>query len=336
MNNRIISVCPSTLTEGFDTYSPKALRTLFDGRRVSHQLNFTWEDDEAADDVSANMRNISISGAQEKLSAIIDNGVLRLTAKGEQGTYILKPTPRVHFQYRKQIPANENLTMQIASQVYGIATAANGLALTKDGQFVYVTKRFDVMPDGTKLPQEDFCSLIGHSQDTHGKNFKYEGTYEDIANSIKKYISAWPVAMEQFFRLVVFNYIYGNGDAHMKNFSVLRKGNEYIMAPAYDLLNTFVHVDDSDFALHGGLSDNMQTSETYDRTLHPCRTDFESFARLIGIADKRANRILDSFMQIPSQVDRLIAHSYLFDDKTKRIYRRVITDHTTWFVRSDK
>lgn len=336
MTTRGINVCPSTLAEGYSTYSKTALRNLFDGGEVSHQLDFAWEDDEDAEAIAENARKLSISGAQEKLSALVCDGAIRLIKEGEQGTHILKPSPREHFQYRKQIPANEHLTMQIASQVYGIKTAANGLALSKDGQYVYVTKRFDVLPNGSKLKQEDFCSLVGRTEETDGNDFKYEGSYEDIAICIRKYIPAWPVAMEQFLRLVVFNYIYGNGDAHLKNFSVLYQDGELSLAPAYDLINTRVHVDGPDFALNEGLSPRLQKSDIYDRTQHPCREDFLSFAQLIGMNDKRVGRILDSFTKIPSEVDALISRSFLFDDKTKRLYRRIVAERTSWFIRQDK
>lgn len=135
---------------------------------------------------------------------------------------------------------------------------------------------------------------------------------------------------------VVFNYIYGNGDAHLKNFSVLNNGKELVLAPSYDLINTHIHIDGPDFALDGGLSPRLATSETYDRTRHPCRADFSAFAQLIGINERRANRILDTFMEVPAAVDDLIARSFLFDDKTKRLYRRVVTERTMWFARKDR
>lgn len=335
MAQRIITVCPATLAEGYDSYSPGALRMLFGGQRVSHQLDFVWEHDDDARVLSQNAKAMSISGAQEKMGAVVEDGRLRLTSEGERSTYILKPAPRAPFEYRKQIPANEHLTMQIASRIYGIRTAANGLALTRDGQFVYVTRRFDVMPDGSKLHQEDFCSLIGRTSETDGVDFKYEGSYEDIAQCIRRYLAAWPIAMEQFFRLVVFNYIYANGDAHLKNFSVLSQGGEFVLAPAYDLVNTRVHIDGPDFALNGGLSPQIERTDTYDYTLHPCREDFLRFALKIGMNERRANRVLDAFMEVPHEVDKLIARSFLFDDKTKRFYRRIVAERTAWFMRHD-
>ena len=95
----------------------------------------------------------------------------------------------------------------------------------------------NLLPDGTKAEMEDFAALIGRNEQSDGTYFKYSGCYEDIARCIRKYIPAWMVDMERFFELVVFNYIYANGDNHLKNFSVIRQGGDYRLAPAYESLN---------------------------------------------------------------------------------------------------
>lgn len=168
--------------------------------------------------------------------------------------------------------------MQIASQVYGIVTAANGLCFTENGQRVYITKRFDVLPDGNKLAMEDFAAVAGRNEQNDGEGFKYAGCFEDIAVAIRENVSAWMVDMERFFELVVFNYIYANGDDHLKNFSLILQGEDYRLAPAYDLLNTSLHVNGDDLGLDGGLSPNIIKSDVYAQTGHPCRLDFERFA----------------------------------------------------------
>ena len=84
--------------------------------------------------------------------------------------------------------------------------------------------------------------------------------------------------MERFFELVVFNYIYANGDDHLKNFSLILQGEDYRLAPAYDLLNTSLHVNGDDLGLDGGLSPNIIKTDVYTQTGHPCRLDFERFA----------------------------------------------------------
>lgn len=312
-------------------------RELFDGRAVSTVIDIDFESDQNQQQVVENMTNISISGAQEKFSAVIDNGKIRLSKEGEQATHILKPAPRNLSLYtRKQIPANEYLTMQIASKVYGINTAANGLCFSSSGQPVYVTKRFDVN-DGVKdCSQEDFASILQMTEEGSDSNYKYNGNYAQIADAIKQYIPAWMPQMEMFFKMVVFNYMYGNEDAHMKNFSLINRRGEYFLAPAYDLLNTCIHIEgDSDFALSEGLSPDIEKSDAYDRTGHPCRLDFERFADGIGLPMKRASQVLDMFVQIPEQVYDMVNQS-LLDDKMKRMYIRVIEERRMRFIRKSE
>lgn len=196
-----------------------------------------------------NRKRISISGVQEKLSVVLDKNILRLTNQGEQGTYILKPIPR-DLKKVDQVPANEHLTMQIAKQVYGINVAENAMIFFKDGSPAYITKRFDVKPEGTKWGKEDFATLAGKTKDNAGPDFKYEYSYEEPGLLFQKYVAAWRIEIEKYFVLVVFNYAFSNGDAHLKNFSLLEnKPGDYLMSPAYDLVNTRLHFDDTDFAL---------------------------------------------------------------------------------------
>lgn len=328
-----INNCPSTLMEGFKTYSPKAVKSLWDGKKVNHILDFNIDDLRTVPDITEAMHRISVSGVQEKFPAIIENGKIRIAQNQERSTYILKPAPWDQtLQSRKQIPANEHLTMQIAAQVYGILTAANGLCFTQNGQPVYVTKRFDIMPDGTKVPMEDFATLIGKGESQNGKQFKYSGCYEDIAVAIRSNVAAWMVDMERFFELVLFNYIYGNDDDHLKNFSLIKQGHDYRLAPAYDLLNTSLHIDGDDFGLDGGLSANIEKSDVMERTGHPCRLDFERFGEWIGLLKPRIKRILDKYMRIPDETVRLVNSSFL-NDKMKRYYLRIINERTSRFIR---
>ena len=123
--------CPSTLADGFSIYSPTACKKLFDGQKVSHLLNFEIDEISKTSETMIAMRRISVSGAQEKFPAVIENGIIRISQTDERSRYILKPAPWDNTLYtRKQIPANEHLTMQITSQVYGIITAENGLCFT--------------------------------------------------------------------------------------------------------------------------------------------------------------------------------------------------------------
>ena len=140
------------------------------------------------------------------------------------------------------------------------------------------------------------------------------------------------VEMEHFFNLLIFNYIYANGDAHLKNFSVMLTDGDYHLTPAYDLLNTALHVRDADFALDGGLSPELPRSDIYARTGHPCRKDFENFGHEIGLVNVRVQRILDKYMAIPDATTQLVTNSQL-NEKTQRLYLRVVNERVMRFVR---
>lgn len=331
-----IKRCPSTLQEGFETYNPKALKTMFGGKKVSHILDFNIEEFRSGTSLEEAMHRISVSGVQEKFPAVIDNGKIRLSLDKERSTYMLKPAPWDQtLAERKQIPANEHLTMQIAAQVYGIQTAANALCFTPKGQMVYITKRFDILPDGAKLPMEDIASVVGRNEQTDGIHFKYSGCYENIALAIRRHVAAWMVDMERFFELVLFNYIYANGDDHLKNFSLIKQKDDFRLAPAYDLINTCMHVNGDDFGLDGGLSPNIEKSDVYNRTLHPCRLDFECFGERIGLTKPRINRILNKYMQLPDTVKSLVERSFL-NDKMKRTYLRIVNERISRFTRESE
>ena len=330
-----INVCPGTLAIGFDTYSPSCLRKMFDGRRVSHIIDLSLDGN--ADNIAAAINKISVSGAQEKLSAVVDKGHIILTPPQQQGRYIIKPIPDYkHLRFRNNIPANEHLTMQIASQVYGIKTAENALAFFADGQMVYITKRFDYDENGLKIRQDDFASISGKTDRNSGKDYKYTGCYEDIARLLKQNVPAWQVEMSRYFSLVVFNYIFSNGDAHLKNFSLRETPNgDYILSPAYDLMNTSIHIDDGDFALQGGLIPKSEYSDTYTNSGHPCKDDFITFGKRIGVLPKKLHSIIELFATEQPQVLQLIERSFL-DEKVKRMYRQSYLERLRRFQRSDK
>lgn len=319
-----INVCPSTLQEGFNTYSPAARKILFDGKEVSHVLDFDSPNNDNADNEAylKNVGRISLSGVQPKASLVVnDEGRLVRPAENGRGTYIQKPAPSSYVLFdRKYCPANEHLTMQLASQVYHIETAANALCFFRDGEAAYLCRRFDVAPDGQKYQQEDFASLAGLTKANGGSDFKYSNlSYEECADIIRKYVTAAPIEILKFFRIVVFNYLTLNDDAHLKNFSLISRGDgEYRLAPAYDLINTSLHLGEPRiFALDKGLfKEGMQLSDT--RSV--CRKDFEEFGRRIGLAERLVKRELDAFAAEHPLAEELISRSFL-SESLKRSYR---------------
>lgn len=309
-----IKNCPGTLAEGFDTYNRTCLKRLFEGKKVNHILPYDSpasnpEMDELFDD---NRKHISISGVQEKFSVLLEKNKLRLAKENERGEYILKPIPGTG-KNTDQMPANEHLTMQIAMQVYGIETANNALVFFRDGSPAYITRRFDIDKEGSKIAQEDFASLAGRTPQTHGEHYKYLGNYSELFQLLKNYVPAYIVEAPKLFKILVFNYLFSNGDAHFKNFSLLETPmGDFKLSPAYDLLNSRIHIEDKDFALEDGLlPKNLGQGKI--------REQFTTLAKQAGIIEGVYNDILNTMLTKSDQVEKLVNSSFL-NAKTKRNY----------------
>ncbi|MCG8475915.1 MAG: HipA domain-containing protein [Cytophagales bacterium] len=235
-----------------------------------------------------------------------------MVEEGEQGTHILKPIPNVG-KNANQVPANEHLTMQIARQVYGIETAENALIFFRNGDSAYITKRFDVKEDGNKWAQDDFASLAGRTPQTHGAHYKYAGNYLQLFELMEKHLFTYKLEALKLYKLLVFNYLFSNGDAHFKNFSLLETPlGDYRLSPAYDLLNSRIHVDDSDFALEDNLLPRSLGQGSVSK-------QFQILADQAGISLKQYEKIFQQLTQQSDQVEQLVQASYL-KDRVKRSY----------------
>lgn len=314
MNIPEIKYCPGTLSKGFNTYSRTCLKKVFQGKKVHHILPYDSptsnpEMDELFED---NRQRMSISGVQEKFSVLLEKNKLRLINEGEKGGYILKPIP-TFGKNPDQMPANEHLTMQIAQQIYGIETANNALIFFRNGAAAYITKRFDTKEDGAKLSQEDFASLSGRTPQTHGEHYKYLGNYLDLFKLMETYVPAYIVEAPKLFKILVFNYLFSNGDAHFKNFSLIETPmGDYRLSPAYDLLNSRMHVEDKDFALEDGLLPKaLNQGKIQDQ--------FKTLAEQAGITTKVSDPILTTMQAQSELVEKMINSSYL-KDKMRRNY----------------
>jgi len=309
-----IKYCPGTLSKGFDTYSRTCLNRVFNGKKVYHILPYdspatNQETDELFEE---NRKRMSISGVQEKFSVLLEKNKLRLVNEGERGTYILKPIPSAGKK-ADQMPANEHLTMQIARQVYGIETAENALIFFKNGAPAYITKRFDVKEDGSKRAQEDFASIAGRTPQTHGEHYKYLGNYLEIFQLIQTHLPAYKLEVPKLFKVLLFNYLFSNGDAHFKNFSLLETPmGDFRLSPAYDLLNSRIHIEDKDFALDDGLLPRNLAQGKISQ-------QFLLLAEHAGLSEKQAKDTFSLLASGSDQVENLIAASYL-NESTKRNY----------------
>jgi serine/threonine-protein kinase HipA len=309
-----IRCCPGTLSAGFNTYSRTALNRVFYGKKLSHILPYDSPTSNPETDrlFEENRNRMSISGVQEKFSVLLDKNKLRLIHENEQGTHILKPIPGAGKK-RDQMPANEHLTMQIARQVYGIETAENALIFFKDGKPAYITKRFDIHEDGSKLAQDDFASLAKRTPQTHGEHYKYLGSYLDVFDLMRNYLTTYKIEAPKLFRLLLFNYLFSNGDAHIKNFSILETPfGDYRLSPAYDLLNSRLHIEDNDFALDDGL---------LPRNLAQGKIglQFAQLAEKAEIPEQTFQGIMAFMVSKSEFVEKMVSASFL-NDTSKRNY----------------
>lgn len=313
MTQNNLSSCPGCLKKGYSSYSPTVVKKMFEGKKVNPILPYLSPSSAKEKSIfRENQTHISISGFQEKYSMILEDKRLRLTKEGEHGQYILKPISDL-LKNADFAPANEHLTMQIARQIFKIETAENVLVFFEDGNPAYLTKRFDRNKNGDKLAVEDFASLLQKSPATDGEQYKYEGNYLELFEALKKYVPAWKIEAPKLFSLLLFNYLFSNGDAHLKNFSLIEtQDGDFKLSPAYDLLNTKIHIEDSDFALKDGL---LPKSLAQGKI----KQQFLLLAEKAGIPEKTVAKIFKNLTSPEEKIIELINNSFL-SEKLKRNY----------------
>lgn len=314
--------CPSCLKENVKTYCDKCRKKLFKGKKVSHILKFSRP--EFNETKMERAGKLSISGIQVKHSLKLQGDELILTEKG--GEYILKPIPSGQFKNLKEVPTNEHVTMQIAAQVFKIPTAENGLIYFSDKEVAYITKRFDILDDGKNLLQEDFAQVAQITEETGGKNYKFDYSYEQIAELVKKNIGAYDVEIEKYFKVNLFNFFVCNGDAHLKNFSIYRNEDygDYLLTPFYDLINTSMHIPaESDTALELFKDDFM--TEGYKCSSKYSKDDFFEFGIRIGLKPVRISRIFEEIISGEDEIKQIVNRCFLNDD-LKSEYLKLVNE----------
>lgn len=214
---------------GEDTaYSPKGLALLSKSLTQLNDLPFSA--DEQRRDAVSRMGKMSIQGVQPKLSAALNVRQKGFDVVNIGGTFILKPQ-NINFL---ELPENEAITMCMASKV-GIQVPTTGLIRSIDGSFTYFIQRFDRLKKSKKLETEDFSQLLGYNRAT-----KYDASMEKLVDVLDAFCTFPALEKEKFFKLVLFNFLVGNEDAHLKNFSLITRQNTVELAPAYDLLNSTI------------------------------------------------------------------------------------------------
>lgn len=248
---------------------------------------------------------LAVTGVQPKLSLSLEGekGNKRLSLVGLWGDYILKPQS-TDFLF---MPEVEDLTMHLA-KLFKITTAQHTLIRTSTGELAYITKRFDRVK-GKKIHIEDLCQLSELQTEQ-----KYKSSYERVGKIIKQYATNSGLDAIKYFRLVLFSFLTGNNDMHLKNFSLMHTEKGILLSPAYDLLNVnlLFAEDIEDLALTlGGRKRKIKKS------------DFDQFASSLNIGEKVRDNIYNEFIKQIESCDKMIEQSFLNVDY-KNEYKKLM------------
>ena len=294
--------CYRPLENGEKDFHPKCARKFFGTEKVP-SLDYTCNDLERLA-LQIIKDQTSLTGVQPKLSLHLNKhkGSQRLTIVGLWGNFICKPQT-VQF---KSMPETEDLTMHIA-ELAKIDVVPHTLMRMADGTLCYLTRRVDRNAKGDKIVMEDMCQLTERQTE-----YKYKSSYERIAKAISQYSSMPKMDVVNFFEIVLFSWITGNNDMHLKNFSLYEPQEGMIrMTPAYDLLNAAIlnPKDDEELAL-----------TLNGRKKHLKRSDFVSAGEIMGIDTKIVDRLIGKYVRLQSEMTEFIGQSFLDDDlKSKYI-----------------
>ena len=220
--------CYQDLEEGMVDFHPQCARRFFGTTAVPA---FPYKHSEIKELAKEMVRSqTAVTGVQAKLSMDIEKvqHETRFTIVGLWGRFILKPQTELY----PHLPELEDLTMHLAETAH-IQVVPHTLVRFADGELCYLTRRVDRTPKGEKIPMEDMCQLSEKLTE-----HKYRGSHEQIAKIIMHYSSAPKLDLVRFWEIVLFSWITGNSDMHLKNFSIYSPfSDNYQLAPAYDLLN---------------------------------------------------------------------------------------------------
>lgn len=301
--------CYKPILSGDGDYHPRCVRRLFGSADVP-LLPYTRKDlDKLARIIVEN--RTTVTGVQAKLSMDLEHDVYgrpsRLTIVGVMGRYILKPQTE-RFEC---LPEMEDLTMHLA-EIARIPTVPHGLICFEDGELNYITRRIDRTDDGRKLPMEDMCQLAGRLTEQ-----KYQGSYELIAKLISRYSSVPGLDIVNFWQQVVFSWIVGNADMHLKNFSLISEHpGKYVLTPTYDQVSTAVVMPEDTEEMA------MPVNGFQKKVL---ALDFIEAMEAGGLSQQMAKRIIKSFDKYKNKWFECIRASFV-SDKQKESFMKLIEE----------
>lgn len=286
------------MEEGLEDFHPQCAKKFF-GVEETPTFEYRHEDlDELAEQVIR--EQMALTGVQPKLSLNLDKheDSSRLTIVGLWGDYIFKPQSDDY----PQLPENEDLTMHLA-EAAKINVVPHSLIRLADGRLGYITKRIDRTTDGQKIDMEDMCQLT-----LHPTEYKYRSSYEQIAKTIVQHCDTPKLALVNYMQLLLFCFVTGNNDMHLKNFSLYRPADSYQLAPAYDLVNVSI----------ANPNDKEELALTLSGRKNKLKLDhFLQAAATMGLEEKVVLRLIANMNKALPKWKTLIHSSFLSEDMKK-------------------
>ncbi len=308
MDNTVCLHCYEELPASGEMLHNKCIKNFYHQNSLP-LLPYSMDDlGKLAEDVV--LKRITIPGVQPKISLHLsaERSQSRFTIVGLWGRYILKPPVGIY----PHLPENESLTMKMASAA-GIRTVPFSLIPLKTGELCYITERIDRLKDGSKIQMEDMCQLTGRMTE-----HKYHGSYEQIAGALKKYSDNPLFDITELLKVLLFSFITGNGDMHLKNFSLIETGELTHLSPAYDLLSTRLVISEKDDP-----DDMALTLNGKKRKL--TKEDFLQFSGISGLTAKQFSNIFEEIMESCPSMEKIISKSFL-PENMKAEYIKIIEE----------
>lgn len=313
MNKDICLHCYGELRYDEKLYHKRCVKNLF---HLSDPPDLPYGADELGKLAESVIRHrVTIPGVQAKISMHIsaEKGRSRFTIVGLWGRYILKPPVGIF----PHLPENESLTMKMAAAVK-IKTVPNALIPLRTGELCYITERVDRRENGEKIRMEDMCQLTGRLTE-----HKYQGSYEQVAGAIKKYSDNPVFDITELLKVLLFSFLTGNGDMHLKNFSLLESDDLITLAPAYDLLSTRLVIPEKD--------DPDETALTLNGKKRKLKVeDFILFSEKAGLTTRQFRNIFEEIIEYEETLTGLIEKSFL-PANLKDEYFTIISDRFSRF-----
>ncbi|KAF0203845.1 MAG: HipA domain-containing [Bacteroidetes bacterium] len=291
---------------GDDLYSARGMRLISPSLKGLSLLKYSSE--ELRNEAYLRAAKMSIQGVQPKLSTVLNIKMGCFDIVDKYGRYILKPQHHIF----PELPQNEDLTMRLAATT-GIKVPLHGMVYSRDLTLTYFIKRFDRKGQKDKIPVEDFAQLAGMSRET-----KYNYTMEKLVKLIDQFCTFPAIEKARLFKLVIFNYLTGNEDMHLKNFSIIVQNGKTELSPGYDLLNSTI-------VLQGNAEEIALSISGKKRNLNAALLINYFGKERCSLPDKVIDNILNDFKTQLPHWPQMIENSFLsfeMQEKYKKLLEK--------------